>query len=97
MNDVGDMSSQGGRALGDIGDTSSESEQAFHDTGDMSSEPRHLMNDVGDMSSQAGRALGDIVDTSCEFGTPNATSVTRRLNPDRPFATLMIPILNPGT
>ncbi|VDP01413.1 unnamed protein product [Heligmosomoides polygyrus] len=49
------------------------------------------MNDVGDMSSQAGRALRGIVDTSCESGTPGATSVTRRLNPDRPFAASVNP------
>ncbi|VDP00534.1 unnamed protein product [Heligmosomoides polygyrus] len=87
-NDVGDTSSQAGRALRDIVDTSCESGTpgTTSVTRRVNPEPlarhRHLTNDVGDTSSQAGRALRNIVDTSCESGTPGATSVARRMNPE---------------
>ncbi|VDP50631.1 unnamed protein product [Heligmosomoides polygyrus] len=68
--------------------------RACFDIGDTSSEPGRLLNYVGGMCSQPERALRDVVDTSCESRTPGATSLTRHLDLDRPFATSVTPLLN---
>ncbi|VDO70819.1 unnamed protein product [Heligmosomoides polygyrus] len=46
MNDVGDVSSEVGRALRNIGDTSSESEHPLRDIGDTPSQPERPLRDI---------------------------------------------------